>query len=130
MLLLNSFFIVNCSDSTSNDDGSLEGIWLLTKVTYTVPIYGSIVEYPEEEGYSVHLTIRDDHTYTTIESSGDYSDTTNGTWSTSGNNLTIYEEGEDPMETEYSVKGDKLKIVMDVDFGDVIVPSTNEFTRQ
>lgn len=128
IVFLVGVFFTNCSDSTSNDDDDIAGTWLLTKVTFDLPV-GSYVEYPEEEGYSLKLTIRSDNTYTAVQTEGDYADTTSGTWSTSGNNLTIMEEGEE-INAEYNLDGDKLEITLEQEIQEIMVPVIQEFTRQ
>ncbi|MEJ2055341.1 MAG: lipocalin family protein [Calditrichaceae bacterium] len=128
VILTEILFITHCSDSTSNSEGTLEGKWLLTKVTTTTPL-GSYSENPAEEGYTVRLTINNDNTYTVVEADESGSEVTNGTWSKSGNTLTIV-DGDDVREVEYDLDGDKLRISFEEEYQGVTGTITQEFTRQ
>ncbi len=84
----------------------------------------------EQWEISVTVVIKSDHTYqaTIIDDEGTENET--GTWSVSGNELTLTDSVEGPEELEFTIQGNKLTItVTEVDEG-VNVTMIQEFEKQ
>jgi len=128
ILLMASFFLFTCSESTSPEEETLIGTWKLTKMKFVIS--GITMEFdPEEQGLSITLTIRDDNTYTSVTTDEEETTTVNGTYSTSGNKLMFTENGV-TSEVEYSLDGNKLKISFEEEEEGETFTLIQEFTRQ
>lgn len=119
------FAFTGCSKDFSEDD--LIGSWQLKKTVVTETYSGltgefaqyngthSETEYPEN-GESQTLTFNSDHTFTATEigDGGDYSYTSNGTWSLNDDKLTITYIDEDGTDTQQATidELDGSKLVM------------------
>ncbi|MFC1726078.1 lipocalin family protein [candidate division KSB1 bacterium] len=130
-LLLFTLLLPGCKKSStdSNGDGEHElvGTWRCTSIS----ALGETRD-PSAYGLSWTMTFRSNNTFTENFTQAGESDTSNGTWSTSGGNLTInYDEG-DPGTQGYSVSGNTLTLTrqnVEVEDG-VFATATFEFTKQ
>lgn len=127
-LILSITILVNCSDSTSNDEEDLVGTWNLIKITYET-LGQTETQYPADLGYTMTLIIRNDNTYSRIQTVLSISDSTHGTWSISGKNLN-YTEGDEDFQVGYKLNGDKFEVIRNINESIVTVTETQEFRRQ
>lgn len=130
-LLLFSAFSDN-NDPTSPGANKLIGIW---KLNTTSTFYGSLTD-PDSSNvttlgsdFSFTLTIKDK--YWTIEfiSLGE-TESSSGTWSVSGNTITIKEKGEPDETSDYSISGNRLTITSSETIDGYTTFEVAEFTRQ
>ena len=127
--LLFCFFLPNCSDESSDDEETLVGTWILTKLIYDFGLGVTLEIDPAQQDLSMRLTVREDKTFTMVITEGGFTTTSHGEWATSGNKLFITEEGETE-EFEYSLKGDKLQVSFEETEDGTTYTLTQEFTRQ
>jgi len=130
IILIISFFLFTCSESTGPDEENLVGTWKLTKMKFVYAFFTVEVDPTDPEvDLSMTLTIKSDNTYTLVTTDEGETTTVNGTWSTTGNKLMITENGE-IIETEYSLDGNKLKISFEEEEEGETFTLIQEFTRQ
>jgi len=128
ILFMASFFLFTCSESTGPGEETLVGTWKLTKMKFVFT--GITMEFdPEELDLSITLIINSDNTYSSVTIDEGETTTVDGTWSTSGKNLIITENGE-TSEVEYSLNGNKLKISFEEEEEGETFTIIQEFTRQ
>ena len=134
-LLLFVPFIINCGDD-DNPVASVDelvGTWDLTKITMTAGSGTLIIDKPPNEDLMI-VTFNNDKTYQTIDNLEDEDTpvTETGTWSVSGNEITLVEPDES-VTMDYSISGNKLTITFtdtDEEFPDEEVSFTMEFTKR
>jgi len=105
-----TLFFTGCggSDGDSNSGGgnSIVGTWRMVSVTEEGVTFSA-----EDMGVTMVLTINANGTWAWSETWGDEVDAEQGTWSTSGNQLTITTTGESESETmTFGVNGNTLTI--------------------
>ncbi len=127
--LFAGIFLTHCSDnSTSSGSSGLPGTWELTKLTMETSFVK--LEYnPSEIGLSITLEINEDGTYTTTEIEEGETTTSSGTWTTDGNKL-IVDEGDEPIEFNYSLSRNKLIMSFEGEYEGIPAAITQEFSRQ
>lgn len=119
LALLICFSLLLCSDESSNDEETLIGTWILTKLKIEL-VPGMLTEIdPAIIGFSMTITVKEDNTYTSVITEEGVTDTFNGTWEKSGNNILMTEEGE-TQEIEYSLQGDTLELTF-IEDGDPVI---------
>ena len=128
ILLIVILFVLSCDDdSPSKPNASdLIGTWVLTKMTVGGNEYN-----PVEMGFSVTIIFNSDGTFQSTEIDGEETTVDTGTWSTSGNTLTITstEDGV-TISGPYSVAGNKLTITITDEEDGELITYIYEFTKQ
>ncbi len=110
----------------------LTGIWKLYKST---TFYGSLTDPDSSNAttlgsdFSFTLSIKD-NTWTTDFVSLGKTESSSGTWSVSGNTITIKEQGEPDETSDYSISGNKLIITSSETIDGYTTFEVAEFTRQ
>lgn len=111
----------------------LVGIWKLDKST---TFYGSLTD-PDSSNvddlgsdFSFTLTIKDDNTWTIDFIYLGDAKSSSGTWSVSGNKITIKVPGEPDETSEYSISGNKLTTTSGETIEGYTIFDVSEFTRQ
>ncbi len=123
----------NDDDSTGSGDNQLIGVWKLYKST---TFYGSLTN-PDSTNvttfgsdFSFTLTIKDDNTWAIDFVSSGETASSSGTWSVSGNTITVKEQGEPDETSDYSISGNKLSITDSETIDGYTTFEVGEFTRQ
>ena len=117
MLSLIVFVFSGCSDDdnpASAGSESLIGVW---KATTSTTSYGSESSPDSTESFTFieglvefTLTLKDDNTWTAVFIVFGLTDNSSGTWSVSGNTITVKETGEADDTFEYSISGNNLTL--------------------
>ncbi|MEJ2055342.1 MAG: lipocalin family protein [Calditrichaceae bacterium] len=102
------FFLAGCDDSMSSKEDSLVDTWILTNLKYVFSDFTMNVD-PSENNISMRMTFKSDNTFQVIQTEGNQTYTSSGTWSISAKKISFNENGEE-YELEYSLKEDKLEI--------------------
>ncbi|OGU59879.1 MAG: hypothetical protein A2V66_05105 [Ignavibacteria bacterium RBG_13_36_8] len=128
-ILLSVFLMTNC-DTSEGDTSLLVGTWILTSITETH--HGQIETIdPEAWGIEETVTFSADGTYARNFIYGDKTDSYTGTWSTSGNNLTVNHQDGYSWTAPYNISGNKLTITMtDNDPETGTTTTTQEYTKR
>lgn len=119
-------------DPTGSGDNKLIGIWKLYKST---TFYGSLTDPDSSNAttlgsdFSFTLTIKD-NTWTIDFISLGETESSSGTWSVSGNTITIKEPGEPDETSDYSISGNKLTVTSSETIDGYITFEVSEFIRQ
>ena len=124
----------------SNDDhpaapeaNKLIGIW---KLYETTTFYGSLTDPDSSNAttlssdFNFTLTIKDDNTWTIDFVSFGETESSSGTWSSSGNTITIKEEGEPEESSDYSISGNKLTVTSSETIDGITTIEVSVFIRQ
>ncbi|MEW6195200.1 MAG: DUF5004 domain-containing protein [Bacteroidota bacterium] len=131
LIMLVFTLYIGCSeDSTSSSsEESLIGTWTLTSITLTT--INNTVLTPEQAGMSGTIIMRADKTFEATFTTDGEPNTETGTWSVSGNTITLTSETETIVLENYSIQGNKLYVntTVNIDpFGEL--PVKLEFTKQ
>lgn len=138
MVLLAFIFVGStCKKSTDSDNGDpLVGTWELVKMTMYDTSTGDVVMTAGTPGFnSVTLVIRGDGTHTVTSDDNGTTETINGTWSVSGNTLTVNQEGE-VITATYTIAGNTMTFTLpmtmdfDGDGSDETYTIGQEFQKQ
>jgi len=135
MLSLSLLLFSTCGDDdpTGPATNELVGTWKFDKVT---TYYGSISTpdstevFASSSDFQITLTIKADNTWSIAAVFFGVTDNSSGTWSVSGNKLTIKETGEPDETSEYSVSGNKLTITESVTIDSYTIFNVVEYTKQ
>ena len=109
MLLVFSFlFTIGCDDDEATDETNpLVGVWNMTSLSFTTG--GATTTIDASDEFSIVLIFNEDGTFSNQGVMEGESHSESGTWSTSGNKLTVItEDVEEGTETEiwdYTVSG-------------------------
>ena len=110
----------------------LIGTW---KLETSSTFYGSLTDPDSSNAttfgsdFSFTLTIKDNYWTTDFVSLGE-TKSNSGTWSVSGNTITIKEQGEPDETSGYSISGNKLTITSSETIDGYTIFEVAEFTRQ
>jgi lipocalin-like protein len=135
------FLSVGCNKDDENNPtggnvtaGGLTGTWSLSEATIN-PGTDSAQVFNQTllqlAGVSMVLVVNEGGTYsiTTADSTGPSTET--GTWSVSGNNITITPTGDTGETLPFSLDGNSLTLtVAALEFGEDIFPAILKFTKQ
>jgi len=133
IVFLSSIAFNSCKkdDNPLASGDELIGTWVLTKLTTTTP-QGKVERTPQEAQFEMTIVIRSDRTYTSTTVDHSVIDTDNGTWSVSGDKITVKHEDQTTEVMTYRISGNKLYIdrtVTDSSSGEEM-PLTLEYTKQ
>ena len=109
----------------------LIGTWVLTKLTMTTP-QGKVDMTPQEAQFEMTVVIRSDRTYTSTTVDQSVTETDNGTWSVSGDKITVKHQNQTTEVMTYRISGNKLyfdQTTTDSTSGEEML-ITLEFTKQ
>ncbi len=115
MLSLSLLLFSACGDDdpTGPEADSIVGVW---KAETNTTSYGSLTNPDSTEvttfgsDISFTLTISADNTWTAVFVGFGLTDSSSGTWSLSGNTLTIKEPGEPDSSSDFSISGNTLTL--------------------
>ena len=137
ILILSLTFLLfsACSDDDPTGPGadSIVGVWKGVKNTV---FYGSLTNPDSSnveiltDDISFTLTIKDDNTYTVEFVFLGVTESISGTWSVSGNTITITEPGEPTVTSDYSISGNTLTITSSETIDGYTIFEVTTFTRQ
>jgi len=137
ILLSLTFLPFSAYSSDDNPTGpganKLIGIWKLYRTT---TFYASLTD-PDSSNvttlgsdFSFTLTIKDENTWTIDFVSLGETESSSGTWSVSGNTITIKEEGEPEESSDYSISGNKLTVTSSETIDGYTTIEVSVFIRQ
>ena len=128
-LSLLGMFLINCDTKTTteNDDDTngtntphpLVGTWVLTLIKLRIDLsaFGYPSELtPEEAEMTMTITAYADSTFESEITTGEETETGNGTWSTNGNVLTLTYESSDELSGTYSINADTLEYAVTIPY--------------
>ena len=126
-ILLSVLISVGCDTSESTDDGSLVGTWQLTSMSMTY--MGMTIPIPPEDMMEHTITINADGTFTEsgVDDDGPYS--ASGTWSTNGNVMTVTSPTEGTMTFNFSLSGNTLTLMGEIEEMGETISVTMVYTR-
>lgn len=131
VIIISSLFYTGCDSDDTNPagvDANLVGTWHLTGVEFSY--MGQTESYTAQEmGMNITVTLNADGTITGM----DGTDPISGTWSTSGNTITINDSsgvGDGPQNAAYTLSGNTLRISYDETEEGITYTMTMIFTRQ
>jgi len=131
VIIISSLFYTGCDSDDTNPAGvnsNLVGTWTLTGVELSY--MGQTESYTAAEmGMSITVTLNADGTMTGM----DGTDSISGTWSTSGNTITMIDssgESDGPENATYSLSGNTLRISFEETEEGMTFTMTMIFTRQ
>ena len=111
LLVFSFLFTIGCEDDEATDDATesnpLVGVWNMTSLSFTAG--GATTTIDASDEFSIVLIFNEDGTFSNQGVMEGESHSESGTWSTSGNKLTVItEDVEEGTETEiwdYTVSG-------------------------
>ncbi len=124
-----ALFSISCGDDNpvASEEESIVGTWVLTKMTATFS--GVTLTIPADE-MSITVTIKSDNTYqATIIEEGITTPET-GTWSISGNTVTLTDSDGEITTATFTIEGNKLTISFTETEEGVVLTIVQEFVRQ
>ena len=122
----------NDVDPTGPGANKLIGTW---KLETTTTFYGSFTDPDSSNAttlgsdFNFTLTIKD-NTWTIDFISLGETESSSGTWSVSGNKITVKEQGEPDETSDYSISGNRLTITSSETIDGYTTFEISEFTRQ
>ena len=118
---------LSCEDKKAEEEDPLVGIWEMTKVTFTIE--GTTVTIEADDQNNETYIFNENGTYSYSGEMDGEPDSGSGTWTATGNKLTLIEDGE-TIIIDYSISGKTLTMsYSDTDDG-VTVSFTIEYEKQ
>ena len=106
LLVFSFLFTIGCEDDDATESNPLVGVWNMTSLSITAPVDTTM---DANENFSIVFIFNEDGTFSNQGVEGGESHSETGTWSTSGNKLTIITddvaEGEETDIWDYTVSG-------------------------
>ena len=107
LLVFSFLFTIGCEDDDATESNPLVGVWNMTSLSFTTG--GATTTIDASDEFSIVLIFNEDGTFSNQGVMEGESHSESGTWSTSGNKLTVItEDVEEGTETEiwdYTVSG-------------------------
>ena len=132
MLLVFSFlFTIGCADDDATESNPLVGVWNMTSVSFTND--GTTTTIDASNDFSIVFIFNEDGTFSNQGVVEGESHSESGTWSTSGNKLTVItEDVQEGTETEiwdYTVSESSFSFTFTEREGDYDFTYTYNFTK-
>ena len=135
------FLSVGCNKDDENNPtggnvtaGGLTGTWSLSEVTInpgtdSIQVLNQVAL--QIAGVSMVLVVNEGGTFTMTTTDSEGPSVETGTWSVSGNNITITPTGDDAEVIPFSIEGNILTLTLgDLEFGEDVFPAILKFTKQ
>ena len=113
LLVFSFLFTIGCEDDDATDSNPLVGVWNMISLSITAPVDTTM---DANENFSIVFIFNEDGTFSNQGVEGGESHSETGTWSTSGNKLTIItedvEEGQETLICDYTVSEDSFSMTI------------------
>jgi hypothetical protein len=113
LLVFSFLFTIGCEDDDATESNPLVGVWNMTSLSITAPVDTTM---DANENFSIVFIFNEDGTFSNQGVEGGESHSETGTWSTSGNKLTIItedvEEGQETLICDYTVSEDSFSMTI------------------